>query len=322
LRSPVKGKFFKLKWYPALLLLCQFFNVSAEQTLFKKSVKDDQTHFKYRWLDHKNQSRELSFNLSNKSLFNRFRNFKGYQPERVKRTILVKLQQAAAKLDRRKINANFIDRADGIEIQLHSTDQDLIDRTLKGLTAIREKTEAELLKKYYYNVLTDKLGLSGVKPDHVRFVQESHKDIQPVTSAILKANPNLRGRQLAEYVLAFVQSIPYSTLESRRESHGAGFSPPLRLLNNNQGDCDSKVTLMANILNVIYPGIKIIIIYLPKHALIGIQMPHRKKDKYINVEGRDFILAEPTGPAMMPLATIAESSEIFIDGKQFTYEMF
>jgi hypothetical protein len=294
----------------------------AEQVQFKKQVKDGQTQFSYRWVDHKHKAQALSFSIANKNLFGRFRHFKGYQPERIRRTILVKLQQASAKLDRKKINVNFVDTSNGIEIQLHARNQALLDKTNKMLTKVRAKAQVELLKKHYYNILTDQLGQTGVKPDHVRFARESSKDILPLTSAILAAHPKLRGRPLAEYILAFVQSIPYSTLESRRDSHGAGFSPPLRLLNNNQGDCDSKVTLMANILNAIYPRIKIIIVYLPNHALIGVQMSHRKSDKYIKVEGRDFILAEPTGPAMLPLATISKSSAIFIDGKQFTYEMF
>jgi hypothetical protein len=306
----------------SLLLLVLATSLHAEQLSFKKQEKDGQTRFSYKWLDHKNKKQTLDFTLANKTMFSRFRHFKGYKPDRVQRAILVNLQKAAAKLDRKKINVNFVDRNDGIQIQLSSKDQKLIDKTNKMLIAIREKTEKKWLKKYYHNVLVDKFGQSGIKPDHVRIAKETGRDILPLTSAMLKKQPQLKGRQLAEYILGFVQSIPYSTLESRMQSNGAGFSPPLRLLNNNQGDCDSKVTLMANMLRAIYPRIKIVIIYLPNHALIGVQMTHRKNDKWLKLEGREYILAEPTGPGMIPFATVAESSEFFIDGRQFSYESF
>ncbi len=306
----------------ALILLFMATQSGAQQLSFKKETVDGQTHFKYRWLDINDKKQNLAFTFENKTMFSRFRNFKGYQPSRVKKTILVALKKAAAKIDRRKVDINFIERNSTYSISVKSKNQDLLDKAEKMLIDVQNKTEAKILKKAYYNILTDKFGKTGVKPDHVRFAMESRKDILPLTQAIMEANPNLRGRQVAEYILAFIQSIPYSTLESRRESHGAGFSPPLRLLNNNQGDCDSKVTLMANMLNAMFPRVKVVIIYMPNHALIGVQMTHRKNDKWIRLKDREYILAEPTGPAMLPFGKIGKQSEFFIDGLQFTYEMF
>ncbi|MCJ8271994.1 MAG: hypothetical protein MJK04_21690 [Psychrosphaera sp.] len=296
--------------------------LAAQQLSFKKETSEGQTHFKYRWLDIQDKKQNLAFTFENKTMFGRFRNFKGYQPSRVKKTILVALKKAAAKIDRRKVDINFIERPTTYSISIKGKNKDLREKAEKMLLAVRDKAQAKILKKAYYNILTDKFGKTGVKPDHVRFAMESRKDILPLTQAIVKANPKLRGRQVAEYILGFIQSIPYSTLESRRESHGAGFSPPLRLLNNNQGDCDSKVTLMANMLNAMFPRVKVVIIYMPNHALIGVQMTHRKNDKWIKLKDREYILAEPTGPAMLPFGKIGKQSEFFVDGLQFTYEIF
>jgi hypothetical protein len=306
----------------ALILMFVATQSGAQQLSFKKETSDGQTHFKYRWLDTKDKKQNLAFTFENKTMFGRFRNFKGYQPSRVKKTILVALKKAAAKVDRKKVDINFVERNSTYSISVSSKNKDLLANTEKMLIDVQNKTEAKILKKAYYNILTDKFGKTGVKPDHVRFAKESRKDILPLTQAIMAANPNLRGRYVAEYVLAFIQSIPYSTLESRRESHGAGFSPPLRLLNNNQGDCDSKVTLMANMLDAMFPRVKVVIIYMPNHALIGVQMTHRKNDKWIKIKGREYILAEPTGPAMLAFGKVGKQSEFFIDGLQYTYEMF
>ncbi|MFT5161820.1 MAG: hypothetical protein ACI9FJ_000386 [Alteromonadaceae bacterium] len=316
----------KIRYYvvfPSLIMLVVAFQpAQAQQLAFKKARLGSQTQFEYRWKDIDNNSQTLKFSLENKALFSRFRNFKAYQVATVQRTILVGLKKATAKLDPKEVNVTFINRYNDIEIKVTGTDTKQLDRVITGLNQIRDKIQGQFLSKNYYNLLTDKFGQAGAKPDHVRFVNESLVDMQPIATAILSQKANLKGRQLTEYVLGFVQSIPYSTLESRLESNGAGFSPPLRLLSNNQGDCDSKVTLMAALLGAIYPNNKTVIIYLPEHALIGVQMGHRNADKIVKLEGRTYILAEPTGPAMIPLAEIAKSSEFFIDGQQFSHEIF
>ena len=240
----------------------------------------------------------------------------------MQRTVLMTLKKAAAKVDRRKVDIQFIERSDSYEFKLTGQDQQLTDNTLKTLLRMQTEAQEKFVKRSYNNVLVNHLGKSGIKPDHVRFARESRKDILTLTNAIKAANPNLRGRRLVEYILAFVQAIPYSTLESRYESNGAGFNAPLRVINNNQGDCDSKVTLMATMINALYPRIKVVIIYLNNHALIGVQMTHSKNDKSIKIKDREYILAEPTGPAMLPFGRIAPSSEVFIDGGQFAHEIF
>ena len=305
-----------------LLLLLAIPQGMAEQRAFKKAVENNATTFNYRWLDHASKEQRLSFTIDNKTLFSRFRNFKGYQPQRVKRQILTQLRKHAAKFDPKKVTINFIEHFDNYEIHASGHDADEQQKALQALITARDQAQAKYLEKSYYNVLESKYGQSGVKPDHVRIANESLKDIAPLVKAMLAGKKNVRSRDFAQYVLGFVQSIPYSRLESRLESSGQGFNPPMKLLNNNQGDCDSKVTLMANIMRAAYPRMKVVIIYLPNHALIGMQLSHRKEDKYVRLEGRTFVLAEPTGPAMLPLATVAESSEHYIDGHQFSYEMF
>lgn len=295
---------------------------NAKQLSFKKDKQATQTHFTYRFVDHDKQIQNLSFTLDNATMFNRFRQFRGFKPVRMHQTVLMTLKKAAAQVDRRTVDIQFIERNNSFEMKLTGEDQQLTDNTLKTLLKMKAQAEEKYIKKAYYNVLVNQQGTSGIKPDHVRFAQESREDISTLIKAIETANPTLRGRQLVEYILAFVQSIPYSTLESRYESNGAGFNAPLRLINNNQGDCDSKVTLMATMINAVYPRIKVVIIYLSNHALIGVQMTRRKNDKSIKIKDREYILAEPTGPAMMPFGNIASSSAVYIDSGQFSHEIF
>ena len=49
-------------------------------------------------------------------------------------------------------------------------------------------------------------------------------------------------------MLDFIQAIPYQLLDSQSGRSGKGFLSPRQVLEQNRGDCDSKVTLMAAML--------------------------------------------------------------------------
>lgn len=298
------------------------FTSEAEQLVFDKKSKDNQTHFKYRWKNQAGEARELAFSYDNKTLFSHFRGFRAYQPQRAKQTAMVALRKAAAKFDRAKLNINFIERQDSVQFSVAGGNKKQRDQALKYLNQEYDKATQSFLRKSFYNTLTDQFKRTGIKPDHVRFAKEGSKDLKPIVTAFRQQYGKKGIRDTAAEVLAFVQSIPYSTLQDRRRSSGAGFSPPLRLINNNQGDCDSKVTLMAAMLKGIYPRMSLAIIYLPNHALIGMQVSHRKDERYVKLSGRTLLLAEPTGPAMLKLGELGKDSAFFINGQQFTHEMF
>ena len=129
-------------------------------------------------------------------------------------------------------------------------------------------------------------------------------------------------RKVTDFVLSFVQSIPYSTLESRLTSSGAGFNPPAKLLWENQGDCDSKMTLTATILRALMPRIDMAMIYIDQHAFIGIAIPAEANEISIEYQGVNYLLAEPTGPALYKLGTLAPESELAINQERYVVEEF
>jgi hypothetical protein len=104
-----------------------------------------------------------------------------------------------------------------------------------------------------------------------------------------------------------------STLESRITSSGSGFNPPLQVLWENQGDCDSKMTLTAALLRALMPRIDMTLIYIDGHAFIGIDIPGQANEVTIEHNEVKYLLAEPTGPALLPLGTLAPESELAIN---------
>ena len=159
------------------------------------------------------------------------------------------------------------------------------------------------------------------KPDHLRFAKESAEPLKPVLDEIRKKMPRANARGVAVFLLSWLQTIPYDTMESRAESNGAGFVPPLRLIANNKGDCDSKVTLMASIMKAMFPRLKIALIYIPGHALIGMNVSHLTEDEKLEIDGLDYTLAEPVGPGLLPFAQISEQSKRYISSGYYQVEL-
>ncbi|MCI2285671.1 hypothetical protein L3081_22700 [Colwellia sp. MSW7] len=129
-------------------------------------------------------------------------------------------------------------------------------------------------------------------------------------------------RKVTDYVLSFVQNIPYATLESRVTSSGTGFNSPAKLLWENQGDCDSKVTLTATILRALMPRIPMVMIFIDQHAFIGIATPATTGEMTIEYQGVNYLLGEPTGPGLYKLGKLAPESELAINQGRYVVEPF
>ncbi len=123
-------------------------------------------------------------------------------------------------------------------------------------------------------------------------------------------------------VLSWVQSIPYNTLENRLTSNGSGYSPPMKVISDNRGDCDSKSVLTAALLKALIPGIDLNMVFLNNHALLAANLPHRENEHKINIGRSEFLLLEPTGPALMIAGQVGRQSEGAIAGGQYTLESF
>ena len=108
-------------------------------------------------------------------------------------------------------------------------------------------------------------------------------------------------RERVEFLLRFVQDIPYGIPPTHSNNKViSGVLPPPQIFIEKWADCDSKVLLISSIL-AHEPRYKILLVYLEKHLLMAFEgRPHRG-DKFIIFEGRKFILADPTGPARLPL---------------------
>lgn len=280
--------------------------------------------FDYEWIDDKRNTQDFSFTLNAKNVNGDYRHFKALRPSLLHMFQVRKLKQAASQLDPKKGHVSILPRVNRVEFEIRSTDQSWINEQSKELTTLYESSLLEYLHQEYYTEFSGFHQVSNTKiykPDHIRFARESKDSLMPIIKAIRAKLPRANARGVAVFLLSWLQNIPYDAMESRAQSNGAGFVPPIRLISNNRGDCDSKVTLMASIMKAMFPRLRIAIIYIPGHALIGMNVSHLEEDEKLEIDGLDYTLAEPVGPALLPFAQISEQSMKYIASGNYQIEL-
>lgn len=306
------------------LLLFMVFSSCAKQLMFNKEVINDDYKFDYKWVNGSGVEHAFSFALDADTVNNHFRHFKALRPSLLYMHSLRKLQQAAAELDPRKGVVNIYSIANKVEYDIRSSEPNWAIQQSAKLESLYESALAEYLYQEYYTEFTGfyyQPDGRSYKPDHIRFAKESSQALQPLLDEIRKKMPRATARNIAVFLLSWLQTIPYEAMEPRAQYNGANFAPPLKLLRHNKGDCDSKVTLMATIMKAMFPRLKIALIYLPEHTLIGMNVSHLEEDEKLKLDGLDYTLADPVGPKLLPFAEISEQSKRYISSGNYQVEL-
>jgi hypothetical protein len=303
----------------ALLLTA---TTQAKQLSFTKKAQEDSYTFSYQWLDHSNARQTIHFSLSKSALFERFRMLKPYQGEYAHKTILRAIRKQLRQQPLTGTNVVFKKQQEKTVIQVEGLDDKKVTAAYQKISEIEKEVTKKYFNENYYQLFTTHDQQTGIKVDHVNIAQASVPDFKVLKPIILDKVSIENIRKVTNYVLSFVQSIPYSALESRITSSGAGFNPPAKLLWENQGDCDSKMALTATILRALMPRIDMAMIYIDQHAFIGIAIPAAAGEVSINHKNVNYLLAEPTGPALYKLGTLAPESELAIDQERYIVEEF
>lgn len=294
----------------------------ASQISFHKTDQGNSYLFEYQWLDHDEKTQSMAFSLTKKDLFQRYRSFSSYKPKLAAEFVNNAMRKKLIMSPLKDVTVNFIRQGDEYSAQIIGKKQQAIDSASMQLAKLQESFMQDYLRKKYYHRFLTPDQTSAIKPDHARIAIESAPVFKSLKPTIMKKASIKNIRRVSNFILGFVQNVPYSTLESRVTSSGAGFNPPFKLLWENQGDCDSKVTLSAALLRMMMPRIKMVLVFIDNHALIGIDVAPEGNDITVEHEGTTFVLAEPTGPALYKLGAIAPESENAIFSGRYTLEAF
>lgn len=292
-----------------LVIMLLSSNVQAKQLNFLKEEKGDGYVFQYRWIDAQKNEQSLSFEFPKDVLFNQFRNFQTYQYDIANAYINKNIFKAWRKAPIPQATLNLTKQQNTFQLSLTAQNNDALILGKEHLAKLTKDTAKLYFDTHYYHQFLNYDGTLAIKPNHIDIANQSVQYFKPIKPILLSNIRVENVRAVTNYILGFSQSIPYSTLASRVTSSGQGFNTPFKLLWENQGDCDSKVTLNAAILRSMMPRVKMIMVFIKEHALLGIEVRPSGNDKTLVHNQVTYVLAEPTGPAIWPLGTIAESSE-------------
>lgn len=294
----------------------------GEQLAFNKTRNAGQVEFHYQWSDAFSQQQSLVFALPQEDLASKRQRLVDYRPHIAQQYVYVALMREAQQIDPREARVELRRIGRELKISVSSRSESRLRQWRETMKVKQQEAFDQYLYENYYTRFTNHLNQEGVKPDHVRYMQESLPTLTPIAQAIYdKLTPGSESRDYVNLLISWVQSIPYDELENRLRTHGAGYLPPMEVINQNLGDCDSKSTLSAGLMRSLLPSLRMVLVLLPGHALLGANLPHRTDEAYITYEGTDYLLMEPTGPRIMKIGEIADSSRADLAAGMYAVEV-
>lgn len=296
-------------------------SAQAQQLSFDRVKKGDYTTFDYQWYDVDGNTQHIRFSLPESVTNSALTLQPNYKPALAQRYVTVALMKKARSYDPTEAIVSINNDNGRIDLEVRSPIQGKADEVLASLKEVQRQAYNDYLEKNYFTRFTTLFQQQAVKPDHIRYVKETTKALVPVSQAFYeKIKQDSDARAYFKLLLGWVQSIPYDTLEDRKVSNGSGFAPPLGVLQQNLGDCDSKAVLTSALVRAFLPDTDMAMVLLPNHALLAIALTPKKTDTTINVEGQEYVLYDPTGPALIPFGQVSEDTLRFLDTGRFQIE--
>lgn len=304
-----------------LLILLLFLTTAtsssfAEQLNFSKQSVSGVTGFYYKWQGMQGQVEELSFKLPTESIDQSLQSFKIFDNRRSNDYVYEKMKEYAQANSDKMADIKVKRVRLGFELEAKGKSREKINEVIAGLKEVQQKAMDEYVKSHYYSYISD----SKIKPDHARIAKAYVAPMRPVAQAIADKVGNNDYREVTNFTLSFLQAVPYDFLRSRWTSNGAGFQMPYAFLATNKGDCDTKSVVLASILRNFYPRLRMVMVYTPGHAFIGLAIPVKKGDMALQIKGTTFVLAEPVGPHQAPIGIVAEKSKAKLIANDYAYE--
>lgn len=289
----------------ALLAMLLVPAASAKQVVFGRQLDKGAVEYSYRFNDSEGRVQSLRFRLPEEVVLRGHREYRPIDSPEVANSLKKRVEQSLDEYVRPlggTITVN-VERKKG-SLSVHYEVKLPPNRATATVEAeVERRAETATSETYaaYYNV-RDGAG-AEVRPDFARIVPRAAVDLKPVAEAIAAQTSDERER--IALALAFIQSIPYAVPDRRSQG---GFVMPAAFFDLNRGDCDVKSAALAAILMTLLPNRSIAIVLPPEHALLAIDIPSAGDEAKIVVNGRSYVLLEPTGPALWAIGRVAEET--------------
>lgn len=296
-------------------LLCSPLLAAIE---LQKTVIGNSTEFRYQWPPEP----DLVFQLDNAQIKAQSGTNRRYSAELAEQHVRHQVLLRAVNLQQRGVRVQMSPKNLPFKVTVSGSDSTQVSKVQQELQQVQQQAYQSYLQRDFYYLMKNPTGESFVVPDHVRVQQQSRAALQGVSNAFVELYGKNNIRQISGKISEWVQQIPYLDLSDRQASSGSGFSPPLKVLNEHAGDCDSKAVLYAAILQNIFPKNSFRILYFTDHAVVAAQIPPLDHELTVVLDGITYLVVDPTGPAPTKLGVLATKYQTYLTNRQFTHRSF
>ncbi len=287
--------------------------ITFNQNNYAFKVSDNEIEMYYDWNNYNRQRNRINFSIDKIDVAKSYIDFKRPNNEIVQSYIYNRLREDIKIINESQKSYNIILTKETGSKEFSFIIKGSIDISLMKIIKFElNKRQNLYLKEYfnqYYYLWNEDEKLISI--DYSKITNIYIEKIKPVANAFkIKNNKNMYNKRIViNDIINFYQSIPYDTL---LEDRGEGFSTPLKMLHENKGDCDTKLVAIASTIKALFPDVNIVAIVLPKHVLIGFNIPNNDNDLKIKYRNESYVLAETAGPGLIPIGYIAKESETYM----------
>lgn len=292
------------------------FAVNAKQLNFQLGNRGHVMAYHYKWLNLQGQPQEMTFELTKTMVREASHEFQPYNPEEARQVLYRLVEAYQPQLKEKGLVAGIQENPETKQTTI-SLNGRVSKETIEAEGLRLNKLAKQLMQEYRTQKMYRLDDKGYLIPDYDQVVRAYTPLMRPVAAAIAAKTPNQTLRQRVDYVLEFLQSIPYDTLVNRRNSNGSGFATPVELITRNLGDCDSKSVAFASIIRNLYPNIPLVMILGETHAFIGVASQQGAKDYAVGIDGQSYVLAEPVGPALYPFGYVSSETQNILRGNSY-----
>ncbi|RUO27902.1 hypothetical protein CWE12_13280 [Aliidiomarina sedimenti] len=285
------------------LLLCLVSASASAELEFQRYADDQGLQLNYRFSDHNGTPVELNVRTERQSFIGTPTNFRPLSSARLQREVHRQLLDFAHQQGWHDIEIQR--QGQSLQVIAHQGPAEQQRERINAIQAHQQEAMQQVLARYYYASIQLHAGPDGYTPDHPRIAIESQAALTPFSDAVAAHLEQTSARETLQFLLRWLQQIPYDDMSNRLQSPGAGFITPTRLLYENHGDCDSKVTLLAALFANLHPEVNSHIVYLPGHAVFAVELELEDGDISVPYAGQRLVVADPTGPAAMKVGEVA-----------------
>lgn len=278
---------------------------------FDEKEQGDHYVVKYDFTDFQDKSHTIACNIL-KSDYSRERKEFGYTQREIDAAIDGQLQKwLNGELQKRKIASYFrIKVSDGgsykweynIPGGLPAAEN---DRATQQVEAMKTLIKTEYDRKFdeIEDAVFRQRGLlvhdKLIQIDYGSLVLRSQQPLLDCFEALLQSGHGFSEKDYVGMYLSFIQQIRYQVPPDNEDGKDIlGLWVPTEVMLHNHGDCDSKSVTLSTFLRSF--GLPVMVILIPRHALIAVEMRPGPDQQFVRVGNRYFVLCEAAGPARLP----------------------